>query len=112
MEIKTRIKNNAYAVHFSLVNAKKEIGRVYLYILRNDLHRKPFGFIEDVFIEEEYRGQKLGARLIKTALAEARKRGCYKVITTSRYGRSKLHHYYEGVGLKKHGFEFRRDFLS
>lgn len=106
----TRVKRkDANVVRFSLQDNKKEIGRAYLYILRNELHKEPFGFIEDVFVEKAYRGQKLGARLIKTAIAEAKKRGCYKAITTSRTGRGKLHRYYGGLGLKKHGFEFRQD---
>jgi len=35
----------------------KEIGRAFLYILYNDLHKKPFGLLEDVYINEDLRGQ-------------------------------------------------------
>ncbi len=30
-----------------------EIARAYLYFLKNDLHKKPFGFMEDVFVQEK-----------------------------------------------------------
>ena len=33
----------------------KDIAHAYVYILKNDLHERPFGFIEDVFVSEEYR---------------------------------------------------------
>ncbi|HBX16020.1 MAG TPA: GNAT family N-acetyltransferase, partial [Candidatus Magasanikbacteria bacterium] len=35
-------------IKFFIKDGKKEIGRAYLYILKNDLHKEPFGFLEDV----------------------------------------------------------------
>jgi len=92
----------------------KEIGRGFLYIMKNELHQqqdKPslVGYIEDVFLDETYRGQKLGEKIVQKIIEEAKKRGCYKLIGTSRYGRDKLHAYYESMGFKDHGKEFRLD---
>jgi len=107
--LKHEVKNGAYAVRFSLLDGAKEIGRAYLCVLINDLHKEPFGLLEDVFVEESYRGQKLGTKLVNAAIDEARKRGCYKIIATSREGRERLHTYYENLGLKKYGYAFRID---
>ena len=94
---------------FTVHDNNKEVGRAYLYILHNDLHQRPFGFIEDVFVEEEYRGQGVGSQLVKNMMEEARKRNCYKIIMTSRYSKPRVHALYEKLGFKDHGKEFRLD---
>lgn len=94
---------------FTAHDDNKEVGRAYLYILHNDLHERPFGFIEDVFVEEEYRGQGVGSQLVKNMMEEAKKRNCYKMIMTSRYSKPKVHDLYERLGFKDHGKEFRLD---
>lgn len=86
------------------------IGRGFLYILHNDLHPEPFGFIEDVFVEEAFRGKGYGERIVNALIEEAKKHKCYKLICTSRFSNEKAHHLYEKLGFQKHGNEFRMDF--
>jgi len=88
----------------------KEIGRVYLYILKNDLHEKPFALMEDLFVEEEHRGKGTGKALIHAIIDEVKIQGCYKLIATSRHGREKVHKLYKNFGFKNWGTEFRMDF--
>lgn len=90
---------------------KKEAGRVYLYFLRNDLHRAPLCYVEDLYVHEEYRGKGIGAQLIKSAVHFARKKKCYKIIAASRYGRDKVHKLYTDAGFTDHGKEFRMDLV-
>ncbi|MGB9675378.1 MAG: GNAT family N-acetyltransferase [Candidatus Nanoarchaeia archaeon] len=87
----------------------KEIGRCFLYFIKNDLHEKPYVLLEDVFVEENYRGEKIGTNLVKKALERAKSMGCYKIIATSRFERENVHKFYERLGFKKYGFEFRMD---
>lgn len=107
--IEKEIIKKAYAVRLSGHDGNKEIARVYLYILRNDLHKEPFGFLEDLFVEKKHRGRGIGSALVKAAIAEAKKRRCYKLIGTSRASRREVHRFYARLGLKKRGFEFRLD---
>jgi GNAT superfamily N-acetyltransferase len=88
----------------------KEVGRAFLYILHNDLHEKPFGFLEDVYINENLRGQGIGTKLLDKVIKEARASGCYKIVATSRYSRPKVHKLYERLGFENQGIEFRLDF--
>jgi len=37
------------------------------------------GFIEDVIVKEKFRGNKIGEKLVKTAIEKARLKGCYKI---------------------------------
>lgn len=87
----------------------KVVGRAFLYVLWNGLHDRPFGFMEDVFVEPEHRGGNVGTALVKRVIAEARRRGCYKLVATSRYEREKVHALYLKLGFKDHGKEFRID---
>lgn len=110
MEIKKEIKNKPYAIRFSAQDDGKEIGRAYLYLIYNDLHEEPYGFVEDVFVSEDERGKGAGKLLLKTLIDEAKKLGCYKLLGTSRYGRENVHNWYKRAGFNDYGIEFRMDF--
>lgn len=106
-------QQNTEAIKFSLVDDRgNEVGRAYLYLIVNDLHQLPYGFIEDVFISEKFRGQGYGKMLINQMINEAKKRDCYKLIATSRSGRDIVHHFYAMLGFIDYGKEFRLDLDS
>ncbi len=88
----------------------REVGRAYLYVLYNDLHKEPFGFLEDVHVDPSTRGTGVGSALVKAIIEEAKKSGCYKLICTSRYSRPEVHRWYERLGFEDHGKEFRMNF--
>lgn len=94
-------------IKFYVMKECEEVGRVHLYILKNDLHDQPFGFMEDVFVDETQRGKGIGSELVKKVIEEARNKGCYKLICTSRYSNEKVHELYKKFGFKDHGMEFR-----
>jgi GNAT superfamily N-acetyltransferase len=94
-------------VKFEIRQGQVQIGRAFLYIVKNDLHERPYGFLEDLFVDENYRSQGLGKRLLFAAVKEAKKRKLYKLIGTSRTFRTQIHKFYEKYGFKKYGFEFR-----
>ncbi len=111
MELIKEKKPVGQVVHFSLKDGDKEIGRAYLYLLKNDYHKEPFGLLEYVAVDEAYRGQGLGVGIVKEIIKEAKENGCYKLIATSRHGREGLHKWYEELGFKNHGLEFRINFI-
>ena len=109
MDLK-KIEGQSTFIKITLDENGKEAGRAYLYLIKNNLHEEPYGLLEDVFVEEKYRGQGLGTKLMKEIIAEAKKHSCYKLIATSRESRTEVHQWYEKLGFKKHGVEFRMDF--
>jgi GNAT superfamily N-acetyltransferase len=96
-------------IKFELKDGKKIVGRVFLYVIKNDLHKEAYGYIEDLFVDESLRGQGYGKKLLQMVIAEAKKRKLYKLIGTSRTFRTEVHSFYEKQGFKKYGFEFRMD---
>ncbi len=88
----------------------KEVGRAFLYILINNLHEEPFGYLEDVYVDKNFRKKGICTELLNEVIEEAKKRGCYKMIATSRHSRKNVHKLYERLGFKDQGVEFRLDF--
>ncbi|PIR74670.1 MAG: GNAT family N-acetyltransferase [Candidatus Magasanikbacteria bacterium CG10_big_fil_rev_8_21_14_0_10_47_10] len=111
MKIKKESQNRAYAIRFSAQEDGSEVGRAYLYILYNDLHDEPVGLMEDVFVEEKYRGRGIGTSIVTDLIVEAKKQGCRKLIGQSRYGRDDVHALYIRLGFRDHGKNFRMDFI-
>jgi len=99
----------AYGVKITRVLKGKVVGRAYLYVMTNDLHQRPFGLMEDVFVEPEHRGGEIGTTLVKRIVAEAKRRKCYKLVATSRHARGRVHDMYLRLGFADHGKEFRID---
>lgn len=108
MEIKTNTVE-AKGIKFFIKENDREIARAYLYIMNHDLHREPFGLLEDVYVTENNRGKGLGTKLVKQVMEAAKERGCYKLIATSRKSRPQVHQLYNRLGFQEYGLEFRID---
>jgi len=112
MKVNTKVRKKEIKVkgiRFSTEVDGKEIGRASLFILSNNLHEEPFGFLEDVYINESLRRQGIGTQLLNEVINEAKKKGCYKIIATSRHSRPEVHRLYKYLGFEDHGIEFRLD---
>lgn len=99
----------ATGIRISVTDNRTEVGRAYIYIMHNDLHDRPFGPIEDVYVDEAYRGKGVGSELVKKVIELAKKANYYKLIATSRTSRPKVHELYQQLGFTQHGVEFRID---
>ena len=97
----------AAAKKITLMQEGKEIARVSLYFIRNELHSSPYALMEDLLVQESFRGQGIGTKMIHAAIEEAKKAGCYKLLATSRYGREPVHQLYQKLGFQDYGKEFR-----
>ncbi|MFH1946954.1 MAG: GNAT family N-acetyltransferase [Candidatus Magasanikbacteria bacterium] len=110
MNIKKEIIHEKYVIKFTAEVDGKEVGRAYLYLIYNNLHDEPYGLLEDVFVEGEYRSQGVGRELVRAVIEEAKVQKCYKLIGISRYSRENVHRFYKSLGFQDHGVEFRIDF--
>lgn len=88
----------------------ERLGRATIYILHNELQDRPFGLLEDVFVEPGHRRRGIGSILTNEAVQYGNHLGCYKLICTSRYTSKKIYSMYTEAGFKDHGREFRIDY--
>lgn len=110
MSIRKEAQGGVSGTKFIAEENGEVIGRAFLYILKNDLHKEPFGLMEDVFVEEAHRSRGTGGELVKAVIAEAKAQGCYKLVATSRHENPKAHAFYQRFGFKDQGKEFRMNF--
>jgi GNAT superfamily N-acetyltransferase len=99
------------AIRFSHDRDGEEVGHAYLYLIHNNLHAEPYGLLEDMYVHEQHRKNRIGAMLLQAILECARREGCYKVIANSRNGveRESVQSWYVRTGFVEHGKEFRMD---
>jgi len=60
-----------------------------------------FGYLDDVFVLEQHRGQGIGAKLMREALNHARKSGCVRVELGTRRDNINARRLYERLGFRE-----------
>jgi len=88
------------------------LGSVYLFILHTDRHDEPYATMENLYVEETFRGRGYGRQLVEQAIEKAKERGCYKLLGQSRYENERAHDLYLKLGFRDHGKNFRMDLIS
>ena len=72
----------------------------------------PSGIVEDVAVARKAQGKGVGRKMMRFALEECRRQGCYKMLLSSNEKRVEAHRFYEALGFVRHGFSFRVELES
>lgn len=67
----------------------------------------PSAIVEDVVVDPALHGEGIGQAMMRFALAQAGKKGCYKLVLSSNAKRERAHRFYESLGFERHGYSFR-----
>lgn len=87
----------------------KIVGTTTLLIEQKFIHKGGIvGHIEDVVVDKNFQGQKIGDKIMKYLLEIARKRGCYKTILDCT---DDVKPFYEKLGFKQIANELRFDHI-
>ncbi len=87
------------------------VGAASLVIVPNLSHQgRPYAIVENVVVDAAKRGGGYGELLLRYAMAEARRAGCYKLSLTSNKQRRDAHRFYESLGFRATHEGFRVDF--
>lgn len=112
MEVKQERQDKAYTIKFSIDVEDRVAGWGFLIVIQNDRHKEPYGMMENIYIEEEFRGNGYGKKIVSTIIEKAKELGCYKLIAQSRHGKEGVHALYEKYGFRDHGKNFRMDLID
>jgi GNAT superfamily N-acetyltransferase len=106
------------ALHIKMCNADKshtiyvaenEIGQIVGYVSAHWLPYLfldgPEGYLSELFIRDDYRGDGIGTRLLETVKIEAKKRGCSRLLLLN----SRTRESYRRSFYKKHGWTEREE---
>ncbi len=102
------------SAHFAIIlgtHGERVVATCYLNVIPN-LTRggAPYAAIENVVVESSLRGSGLGRQVMRFALDEAWRRGCYKVLLQTGSRDPRVHRFYEACGFSasdKTGFVAR-----
>ncbi|MDH3395630.1 MAG: GNAT family N-acetyltransferase [Nitrosopumilus sp.] len=85
----------------------KIVGSTTLLIESKFIHQGGLvGHIEDVSVDKEFQGKKIGEKIMKYLLEVSKKRGCYKTILNCT---DDVKQFYEKLGFKQVASELRLD---
>lgn len=59
------------------------------------------GWIEDVVVDEAYRGKGIGRKLMEFLINEGRQKGLYEILLFTAYHRKPAHQLYQNLGFQK-----------
>ncbi|MCH7715626.1 MAG: GNAT family N-acetyltransferase [Gemmatimonadetes bacterium] len=87
------------------------VGTASLLIVPNLSHRgRPYAIVENVVVDATERGAGYGELLLRYAMEEARRAGCYKLSLTSNKRRTDAHRFYGRLGFQATHEGFRVEF--
>jgi len=105
MHIKMCNADKSHTIHV----AENETGQIVGYVAAHWLPYLfldgPEGYLSELFIREEYRGDKIGTKLLETVKEEAEKRGCSRLLLLN----SRKRESYQRSFYKKHGWTEREE---
>jgi len=89
-----------HAVYVAAVPGEEVVGWVHLYVDHSLLHN-PLVALGGIIVDEAYRGQGIGRRLMEQAETWGRARGCTAVYLKTNVIRHEAHAFYESLGYQK-----------
>jgi N-acetylglutamate synthase-like GNAT family acetyltransferase len=96
---------------FVVEDAGRIVGTACLIIVPNLSHEgTPYALVENVVVDETQRSTGYGELLLRHAIAEAQRAGCYKLCLTSNKQRADAHRFYQRLGFRATSEGFRIDF--
>jgi len=92
--------DSSFKLFFAVVGGEL-CGMLSLAIVPTTQGARCFGYLDDVFVLEQYRGQGIGAKLMREALNHARKSGCVRVELGTRRDNIHARRLYERLGFEE-----------
>jgi GNAT superfamily N-acetyltransferase len=103
-----RVLDSDSQVYLCAIDDEDVVGFALLTIKNNLWQAANLGHIDELIVDEKYRGSGLGTVLLNEIVAQARQRGCARVELDSAFHRKKAHQFYERHGFENRGYLFSK----
>lgn len=87
---------------------RRVIGFCSFAIVNNFWQEGYIAYVYAMIVDNSFRGQGIGGKLIKNASDSAKMRGCKKIELDSAFPREKAHKFYERNGFEKRAYLFSK----
>jgi GNAT superfamily N-acetyltransferase len=99
--------------HYLCAEAEgKVIAFCALAVVNNFWQEGRIAYVYAMVVDEPFRGNGIGRKLLDQAYKTARVEGCKKIELDSAFHRVKAHGFYEAIGFEKRAFLFSKDLPS
>ncbi|MEM1308715.1 MAG: GNAT family N-acetyltransferase [Cyanobacteria bacterium P01_H01_bin.153] len=83
------------------------VGTFTLLVMDNLLHLgAPAAIVEAIAVAPQFHHRGIGGQMMRWAMAEASRAGCYKLVLSSNQNRPQAHAFYQNLGFQQHGYSF------
>lgn len=69
-------------------------------------YSQPIAELDEIFVDDSYRKQGVGKKLMLKVEDQARKKNCYRLYVESHYDHAGAHLYYAGLEYTNYGYHF------
>lgn len=107
-DLKKQLKDSSCKV-LVVEDEGKIIATGVIYIIQVPVRARPYALLEGIVVDENIRGKGIGTKFFDEIIAICKYLNCYKILFTSGTDRTEAHKFYEKLGFKKWGLEFRMD---
>jgi glucosamine-phosphate N-acetyltransferase len=98
--------------YICLTDNNKIIGFASLTI-RNNLWQQGFlGHVDELVVDEHYRGRGFGTQLLEHIISLAMHKGCRRIELDTAFHRKDAHRFYEKHGFENRGYVFSKSLLT
>ncbi|MBI2599146.1 GNAT family N-acetyltransferase [Candidatus Curtissbacteria bacterium] len=104
--LENQLKDDSCQVLAAKVGGKI-VGTAVIYFVEVPARGRSYAFLEGLVIDKNVRGKGYGRAFFNECVKIAHDKNCYKMIFTSGLDRQDAHKFYENLGFKKWGYEFR-----
>ena len=87
----------------------KIVATATIYYIKVAARGLPYALLEGLVVDKKQRHHGIGSKLFKECVEVAKRKNCYKMIFTSGTDRKDAQDFYQKLGFKKWGAEFRKD---
>lgn len=93
-------------LYLSACDETRVVGFASLQILTSLRTAGRFGHLDELVVDEAFRGRGIGGRLLEALTSAARSRGCIRIEFNSGLQRTDTHRFYESRGFERRAFHF------
>ena len=111
-EMFTKNLHQPYQHYVCAVEDSQIIGFCSITIKNNLWQQALLGNVDELVVDERYRGRGVGKSLLDYITGYAIRKGCKRIELDSGFHREEAHQFYENLGFKKRAFMFTKSLID